>query len=100
MQLYLVHCGFYDEALSNGIYEHHINFFVAAADFEFARLAAKALPQFQERRMHVDGIQEIQSASGFRVKLEADSNLKGQTSVIAFKHRDLAPASKLIEKKI
>jgi len=40
MQLYLVHCGFYDVELCDGLYESHVNFFVAAKSFEDARVQA------------------------------------------------------------
>lgn len=40
--LYLVHCGFYDTDLCNGIYESHVNFFVAASSTDEARVNAQA----------------------------------------------------------
>lgn len=89
--LYLIHCGFYDMDLCDGIYESHVNFFVAAPSFEEARLKAKQLPEFQGKRMHVDGVQEISAVSGMRIKLEEDSSLNGKTIVTSHRHRDLAP---------
>lgn len=94
MKLYLVHCGFYDNEVCDGLYESHVNFFVSAESFEEARAKAKALPEFQAKRMHVDGLQEIQAVSGFKVHLEHDLSLDGQTQIINFKHRDLAPKPK------
>jgi hypothetical protein len=44
MFLYLVHCGFYDSELSDGLYESHTNIFVAAESFEDARARAKSDP--------------------------------------------------------
>jgi len=91
MNLYLVHCGFYDTEVCDGLYESHVNFFVSAETFEDARAKAKSIPEFQAKRMHVDGLQEIQAVNGFRVHLEPDATLLNQTHIINFKHRDLAP---------
>lgn len=74
-----------------GLYESHVNFFVSAESFEDAKARAKQIPEFQSKKMHVDGLQEIQSVDGFRVHLEMEPGLEGKTKVINFKHRDLAP---------
>ena len=37
MKLYLIHAGFYDENIYNGIYESHTNYFVAAKDLKEAK---------------------------------------------------------------
>lgn len=95
MKLYLVHCGFYDSEICDGLYESHVNFFVSADSFEDARVKAKQIPEFQSKRMHVDGLQEIQSVNGFRVHLEYDASIENKTHIINFKHRDLAPNPKL-----
>lgn len=91
MKLYLVHCGFYDSELCEGLYESHVNFFVAAASFEDARLKAKQIPAFKSKRMHVDGLQEICGVAGYRITLQEDAVLKGESLIINNKHRDLAP---------
>lgn len=92
MKLFLVHCGFYDAHVGDGIYESHVNFFVVAGDFLEARLKTKALPEFQSRRMHVDGVQEIEAVDGHRISLHIDATLDGRTILNGQKHRDLAPA--------
>jgi len=92
MKLYLVHCGFYDSDVCGGIYEFHVNFLVAAHSFEDARLRAKALPEFRTKRMHIDGLQEISSVSGFLIELREEAALNGQTVLISQKFRELAPA--------
>ena len=91
MKLFLVHCGFYENDIADGIYESHANFFVVASDFAEARLKAKELPEFQARRMHVDGLQEIEAVAGHRVTLIEDTALAGQSLLKSHKHRDLAP---------
>lgn len=91
LKLYLVHCGFYDLELMDGLYESHVNFMVAAKDFEDARARARLNPDFQKKKMHVDGLQEIEAIEGCRVHLEPDSTLNGATLVKSNRHRDLAP---------
>jgi hypothetical protein len=93
MKLYLVHCGFYDASLCDGIYESHVNFFVAANDFEDAKAKAKELSEFQSKRMHIDGLHEVSAVGGARVELNLDESLNGQTILIPSKHRDLAAVS-------
>jgi hypothetical protein len=90
-KLFLVHCGFYDLELCNGIYESHVNFFVAAESFEDARIQVKTIPEFVSKKMHVDGLQEIVSVMGNRLTLEADASLNGLTQIMSSRHRDLAP---------
>lgn len=78
--------------LADGIYESHTNFFVAASSFDEARMKAKELPAFKLKRMHVDGVQEIEAVSGHTVILERDETLNpDETKVMSSRHRDLAP---------
>lgn len=89
--LYLVHCGFYDQDFG-GIYESHVNLFVAAESFEEARVQAKQLDVFRSKRMHIDGIQLISAVQGWTVNLEREP-LMGQKSIVINKtFRELAPA--------
>lgn len=90
-ELYLVHCGFYDPEVGDGIYESHTNLFVAAASFEDAKIQAKQLDEFRAKRMHVDGIQHIIAVQGWRLNLTADTEARQQTRIASHKHRDLAP---------
>jgi hypothetical protein len=93
MKLYLVHCGFYDQEVSDGLYESHTNFFISAESFEDARAKVKQDKTFQNKKCHVDGIQEVQAVNGFRVLLKHDESLENKSLIINFKHRDLAPKS-------
>ena len=90
MKLYLIHCGFYDSDVCDGLYESHVNFFVAASSFEEARTKAKLIPEFKNKRMHVDGLQEVSAVGGNRIILEEDKSLNEKTIIINQKHRDLA----------
>lgn len=90
MKLYLIHCGFYDTDLCDGIYEGHVNFFVAAEDFDRARVRAKEIPEFKAKKMHVDGVQEVAVVGGYQIKLEQSAEHQGRTIVVSSRHRDLA----------
>lgn len=91
MQLYLVHCGFYDEDIGSGIYECHMNLFVVATSFDEARTKAKQQDVFRTKRMHVDGIQQISVIDGWAVSLNQDLAMADKTVILSHKHRDLAP---------
>jgi hypothetical protein len=91
MKLYLVHVGFYDIEVFDGVYESHGNFFVVANDFEEARTKAKLNPIYKSKKMHVDGLQEVTAVEGFAIKVQVDKALNGETRVVGHRHRDLAP---------
>lgn len=91
MKLYLIHCGFYDSAVCEGLYESHVNFFVSAESFDDARAKAKLIPEFKDKKMHVDGLQEVSVVDGFRIQLERDEAMTDKTVIISHRHRDLAP---------
>lgn len=90
-KLYLVHCGFYDLEVLDGVYESHVNFLVPAISFEEARAKVKLEPDFQKKKMHVDGLQEIEAVRGFRISLQEDPRLEGKSLITSNRHRDLAP---------
>jgi hypothetical protein len=83
MNLYLVHCGYYDKAVADGACECHANFFVAAGSFAEAKAKAKALPDFKGKRMHVDTLTRIDAVEGMAVKLRAAPELEGETVLVA-----------------
>ncbi len=70
MKLYLIHAGFYDEAVSGGFYESHTNYFVVAENVKEAKNKAKEIPEYKAKKMHVDGIKEITSVDGYDILLE------------------------------
>ena len=89
MKLYLVHCGFYDMALCEGIYESHVNLLVAATSFDEAKERTRENPEFQKRKMHIDGLQHIALVSGFNIALNPSSPRTNETLLISNRHRDL-----------
>ena len=96
MKLFLVHCGFYDTDLLDGVYESHVNFIIPAESFEDARTKVKLEPDFQKKRMHVDGLQLMDAVKGYRITLSHDSMLEGQSLITSNRHRDLAPKKSAI----
>lgn len=93
MKLYLIHCGFYDADLFEAVYESHVNFFVVAENFEAARIKAKEHPEYKRKRMHVDGLQEIQVVDGWDIAL-SKSKSDAKEVVISSRHRELASPPK------
>ena len=71
MKLFIVHVGFYDPEV--GIYELHSNLLVVAPDPRAAKEIVKSKPLFVNKKMHIDGIQEIQHVDGYDIKLEANA---------------------------
>ena len=61
--------GFYDPAIMEGLYEQHSNYFVAAENVKEAKKKAKMNSLFKIKKMHIDGIQELNEMDGFRIIL-------------------------------
>ena len=72
----MVHVGYYDKSIGEGLYETHLNYFVAAEDAKDAKNKAHQLSEFQEKSMHIDGMKEISSVDGYKVTLEKDAEPK------------------------
>jgi len=90
MNLYYIHCGFYDHEISEGIYEFHINIPIVAISIEEAKSQVRCNSIFKKKRMHIDGIQEIKVVDGYRLDLVADECFnQHQTIVENHLHRDL-----------
>ena len=76
MNLYIVHVGYYDPSIGEGLYEVHMNFFTAAQNPKKAKENILNLKEFQEKKMHIDGIKELSYVDGYRVSLREEKNLK------------------------
>ncbi len=87
MTLYSIHCGFYDEEISEGIYEFHVNILVVAETLESAKAKVRTHSSFQKKKMHIDGIQEIQSVDGYKIQMI--ESLSNPTGIHNHLHRDL-----------
>jgi len=89
MKLYLIHCGFYDSEIGDGVYESHINLFRAARNIEEAKKGVRQNPTFQKKRMHIDGLQEIEVVDGYKVAMTEEPSLSGESKIISNLYRDL-----------
>jgi len=70
MKLFLVHTGYYDKRISNGFYESHTNYFVVAESIKKAKNRIKKIDEFKDKKMHIDGILEVQNIGKYSIKLE------------------------------
>jgi hypothetical protein len=87
--LYLIHCGFYEEELSDGIFEFHINIPIVAGTLDEAKQKVRLQPMFIKKKMHIDGIQEIQQVGGFAVEVRPLNDPSQGDSIIDIRFRDL-----------
>ena len=69
-KLFLVHLGYYDPELSNGVYESHINLFFVGTSFEDVREKVKLDDLVQKHKMHIDGVQLIEKVNGHRIIID------------------------------
>ena len=69
MKLFQVHTGFYDPNIADGFYEGHTNIFVCAKDEKEAREKVKQKEEYKKFKMHIDGVQEIDTIEGYKIKL-------------------------------
>ena len=73
MKLYLIHIGFYDPELMDGLYEQHGNIFVVADNVKEAKILVRKNPIFKHKKMHIDGIKEVNTVDGYQVTLVKDT---------------------------
>ena len=83
MKLFMVHVGFYDKSIGEGIYETHLNYFIAASSPKEAKIKTQALEEFKEKSMHIDGIKEVSNVQGYQVLLE-ESSRTSEGQVISY----------------
>ena len=74
MKLYLVHTGYYDKSFGDGFYEQHTNIFIVAETPYNAREKVKNHQDFIDKKMHIDGIKEIENIDGYDIKVEQNEN--------------------------
>ena len=74
MKLYLVHVGFYDPNIMEGLYEQHANFFVVGENVKDAKKKARQNSIYKKKKMHIDGIQELNIIDGYRINLIWDDS--------------------------
>lgn len=89
MKLYFIHCGFYDEEISDGIYEFHLNIPVVASDLEAAKTKVRQNPAFIQKKMHIDGIQELRKIDGYELIVQRSPSLSDGHEISNICYRDL-----------
>ncbi|MDQ3234663.1 MAG: hypothetical protein M3Q07_22895 [Pseudobdellovibrionaceae bacterium] len=90
-RLYMVHCGFYDATVGDGLFEGHTNIFVCAEDFAGARARVKTHPDFKRLKMHIDGLLEVQTVEGHHIVVQEDKKLQGVTRIRSLKYGSRSP---------
>ena len=83
MNLYLIHTGYYDKNIGDGFYEQHTNIFIAAKSPYEARELVKKNKEYINKKMHIDGIKEIENIDGYDIKLVDSEN---ETKVNTYNH--------------
>ena len=86
MKLYLIHIGFYDPELMDGLYEQHGNYFVAADNAKEAKAQISENPTFKHKKMHIDGIQELNSVDGYQVTLVKET---GDNKSVSYRYEEV-----------
>ena len=89
MNLFLIHCGFYDHEITSGVYEFHVNIPVVAENLEEAKKKVRLESAFIAKKMHIDGIQELKMVSGYHIKAELSESSSMRTDIKTHLHRDL-----------
>ncbi len=74
MKLYLIHTGFYDKNIGGGFYEQHTNIFIVAENAYEAREQIKNNDEYKSKKMHIDGIKEIENIQGYNLTLEKSND--------------------------
>ena len=86
MKLFLIHVGFYDPDINEGLYEQHSNYFVVADNINEAKNKARKKPIYKKKKMHIDSIQELNIIDGFRIKLVSD---KSENDAASYSYDDV-----------
>ncbi len=74
MNLYMVHVGYYDPSIGEGLYEVHMNFFTVAKNPKNAKEKILDLREFKDKKMHIDGIKELSYVDGYKVYLKEEDS--------------------------
>ena len=83
MKLYLVHTGYYDKSVGDGFYEQHTNILIAARNAYSAREKVKKYKDYINKKMHIDGIKEIENIDGYDIQLTKSNE---QEKVTVYNH--------------
>ena len=93
MKLYLIHTGYYDKSFGDGFYEQHTNMFIVAKNAYEAREKVKKDKDYIAKKMHIDGIKEIDNIDGYDVQLKKSNSKQRVTSLNHYQVRFLKSES-------
>ena len=88
MNLYLVHSGYYDKENSEGFYEQHSNILIIAKSIYNAKEKIKKNKEFLKKKMHIDGIKEINIVDGYEIKPIKSNSIK-EVDVKTYTHHQI-----------
>ena len=83
MKLFLVHTGYYDKSVGEGFFEQHTNIFIVAKNAYLAKEKVKQNKDYIEKKMHIDGIKEINNIEGYDIQIK---KTKKKEDVISYNH--------------
>jgi len=86
MKLYLIHTGYYDKNVGEGFYEQHTNILICAKSVYDAREKIKKSCEYVEKKMHIDGIKEIENIDGHDIILKKS---KVESKVNSYNHHQV-----------
>ncbi len=93
MKLYLIHTGYYDKSFGDGFYEQHTNMFIVAKNAYEAREKVKKDKDYIAKKMHIDGIKEIENIGGYDIQLKKSNSKQRVTSLNHYQVRFLKSES-------
>ena len=93
MKLYLIHTGYYDKSFGDGFYEQHTNIFIVAKNAYEAREKVKKDKDYIAKKMHIDGIKEIENIGGYDIQLKKSNSKQRVTSLNHYQVRFLKSES-------
>tara|TARA_B100001250_G_C19716144_1_gene751573 strand:+ start:164 stop:448 length:285 start_codon:yes stop_codon:yes gene_type:complete len=94
MKLYLIHTGYYDKSIGDGFYEQHTNILIVAKNPPSAKEKVKKNKDYINKKMHIDGIKEIENIDGYDLQLNKSSNKEKITSFNHYQVRFLKSKNK------
>ena len=88
MKLFLIHTGYYDKNIGDGFYEQHSNIFITAKDAFSAREKVKKNKEYMTKKMHIDGIREVDVVDDYKVVLQKE-NIRKNNACKEFSYDDV-----------
>ena len=98
MKLFMVHVGFYDEEIGEGIYESHVNFFVAAGNAKSAKKKTFQMEKFKNKKCILMVLKRFLVLMDMRCLLSKIINTRNQELLLMMNQKNYNYLLKLLEK--